>query len=47
MKTFLNSHRYPYVTDFDQDAANRIFGKQMSSLILLTDNKDVEEVATF
>lgn len=47
MKEFLNAHRYPYVVDFDQDSANRIFGEQKSALILLTDDKNVDEVATF
>ncbi|MCP4264794.1 MAG: hypothetical protein GY777_04340 [Candidatus Brocadiaceae bacterium] len=27
MKTFFESHRYPFVMDFDQEAANRIFGQ--------------------
>lgn len=47
MKEFLNTHRHPYVVDFDQDSANRIFGEQKSALILLTDDNTVPEVATF
>lgn len=27
MKDFFEEHRYPFVQDFDQDAANRIFGQ--------------------
>ena len=27
MKSFFEEHRYPYVAEFDQDSANRIFGQ--------------------
>lgn len=27
MKEFLEAHRYPFVSEFDQDSANRIFGQ--------------------
>lgn len=47
MKEFLDSNRYPLVTDFDQEAANRIFGEQKSAFLLLTDDKDLDEVRTF
>ena len=47
MTEFFNAHRYPFVTDFNQDAANRIFGEQKSALILMTDSVDSEEVKTF
>lgn len=26
MREFLEEHRFPFVSEFDQDAANRIFG---------------------
>lgn len=47
MKEFLEGHRFPFVSDFDQESANRIFGQQKTALILLTDDKDSEEVKTF
>ena len=47
MREFLESHRYPFVTEFDQDAANRIFGSQKDAMILMTDDKDHEAVKNF
>lgn len=47
MKEFLASHKHPYIVDFDQDSANRIFGEQKSALILMTDDSNATEVATF
>lgn len=47
MSEFLQAHRFPFVTEFDQDAANRIFGQQKTALILLTDDNDSDEVKTF
>lgn len=47
MKDFLEEHRHPFVVDFDQDAANRIFGKQQNALILLTDDEDSQDITTF
>lgn len=47
LKTFLENHRYPFVTDFDQDAANRIFGQQKTAFILMTDKTESEQITTF
>lgn len=47
MKSFLEAHRFPYVQEFDQDAANRIFGEQKNAFILLTDDKNDDSVKTF
>ena len=47
MKSFFESHRYPIVSEFDQEAANRIFGGQMKCLILLRDGTDTEEEKAF
>ena len=47
MKAFLEEHRHPLVADFDQETANRIFGGQKTALILLSDDKDSQEVTTF
>ena len=47
MKSFFEAHRYPIVSEFDQEAANRIFGGQKSCLILLRDGTDSEEEKTF
>ena len=47
MKTFFEEHRYPYVMDFDQEAANRIFGSQKTAVILMTDSTDSEAITTF
>ena len=47
MKSFFEEHRYPYVADFDQDSANRIFGQQKTAFILMTDSTDSEQLATF
>lgn len=47
MKSFFEEHRYPYVTDFDQEAANRIFGQQKTAFILMTDSTDSDAVKTF
>jgi thermostable 8-oxoguanine DNA glycosylase len=47
MKSFIEAHRYPFVSEFDQESANRIFGSQKSALILMTDDKDSNEFQTF
>lgn len=39
-KTFFESVRYPLVMDFDQDAAERIFGSQSSAMFYFSDEKD-------
>lgn len=47
MKTFLESNRFPIVSEFDQEAANRIFGGQLDAMFLLTDSDDGEAVVDF
>lgn len=47
MKEFLESHRFPIVSDFDQEAANRIFGGQLDAMFLLTDATEGESLDTF
>lgn len=47
MKQFLESHRHPFVSEFDQDAANRIFGSQQDAFILMSDDNKHSSVEAF
>lgn len=47
IKQFVNSHRFPIVQNFDQDAANRIFGDQHSAFFYFDDNVDSETTQIF
>ena len=47
MKTFIESHRFPLVMEFEQEAAERIFGSEASAMFYFDDNFDSEGVAAF
>ena len=47
MKDYLEEHRFPFATEFDQDAANRIFGSQKNALIYLNDDHSHESLIAF
>jgi len=47
MKTFINSHRFPLVMEFEQEAAERIFGSESSAMFLFTDDFEMDAVASF
>lgn len=38
IKSFIEAHRYPIVCEFDQDAANRIFGEQKETVFFFDDD---------
>lgn len=47
MKTFFDGVRFPTVMEFDQKAAERIFGSQSSAMIFFNNSKDTENYAAF
>ena len=47
MMKFVGMHMFPLVMDFNEKAAERIFGTEKPAFILLTDDEDSEEVRTF
>jgi protein disulfide-isomerase A1 len=47
MKTFLDSLRYPTVMDFDQEAAEKIFGGEETCVFLFTNDKTNDAVTLF
>lgn len=47
MKGFINSHRFPLVMEFEQEAAERIFGSESSAMFFFSDDFEVEGVANF
>jgi protein disulfide-isomerase A1 len=47
MKKFFEGIRFPTVMDFDQKAAERIFGSQSPAMIYFTDDNDDTNLATF
>lgn len=47
MKKFFDGIRYPLVMEFDQKAAERIFGSQSSAMIMFTDDNNDTNLAAF
>ena len=47
VKQFIEAHRYPIVSEFDQEAANRIFGEQRQTLFFFDDNFDSDNSRAF
>lgn len=47
MKNFINSHRYPLVMEFEQEAAERIFGSESSAMFFFSDDLESEGVNAF
>ena len=47
MKAFINSHRFPLVMEFEQEAAERIFGSESSAMFFFSDDLETEGVANF
>jgi protein disulfide-isomerase A1 len=47
MKGFINAHRFPLVMEFEQEAAERIFGSESSAMFFFSEDFDVEGVANF
>lgn len=47
MKNFFEALRFPTVMEFDQKAAERIFGGQKSAMIMFTDNNDDDNLVPF
>lgn len=42
MKEFLDTHRFPLVMPFEQEAAERIFGSESPAIFVFSDEKDTE-----
>ena len=47
IKQFIDAHRYPIVCEFDQEAANRIFGEQKESVFFFDDDFNSDDARTF
>lgn len=47
IKQFIDAHRYPIVCEFDQEAANRIFGEQRETMFFFDDDFNSNESRTF
>lgn len=47
LKTFFESVRFPLVMDFDQKAAERIFGSESPAIIFFSDNADDSHLEAF
>jgi protein disulfide-isomerase A1 len=47
MLKFVGMHMFPIVMDFNEKAAERIFGSEKPAFLMLTDNEDSEEMTTF
>jgi protein disulfide-isomerase A1 len=47
VKQFIEAHRYPIVSEFDQEAANRIFGEQKQTLFFFDDNFESDQSRAF
>lgn len=47
IKAFVDEHRFPNVQEFDQSAAERIFGSEQPAMIFFTENFDSEDAKTF
>lgn len=47
LKNFLETHRHPFVMDFEQEAAEKIFGGEQTAIFVFNDNKDSEAVKAF
>lgn len=47
IKTFIESHRFPAVMEFDQDAAERIFGSEASAMFFFDEDFESEGIAAF
>jgi protein disulfide-isomerase A1 len=47
MKNFLNAHRFPLVMEFEQEAAERIFGSEASAMFYFSDDLESEGVQAF
>ena len=47
MKSFINAHRFPVVMEFEQEAAERIFGSESSAMFFFSDDFEMEGVANF
>ena len=47
MKGFIASHRFPLVMEFEQEAAERIFGSESSAMFFFSEDFESEGVANF
>lgn len=47
MKSFFESHRFPTVMEFEQEAAERIFGSEASAMFFFSDDFSIDGIANF
>lgn len=47
LKQFIEAHRYPIVCEFDQEAANRIFGEQKETIFYFDDDLNSDSARVF
>ena len=47
IKSFIDAHRYPLVMEFEQDAAERIFGSESSAMFFFSEDFEIEGIANF
>ena len=47
MMKFVGAHMFPIVMEFDEKAAERIFGSETAAMIILTDKEDGPDMDTF
>jgi protein disulfide-isomerase A1 len=47
VKQFINGHKFPIVAEFDQEAANRIFGEKLETMFFFDENFESENAKIF